>query len=106
MPTGPMYMRPWHELMDLVKRGDRFLRPWAPPAEIGCAMVLTLVRNGNGRLNVRCRCMAGTVNTPRQRYYNYDALGEAADITAARELWDAHLADKGEDHGASRSNGA
>ena len=69
-------------------------------------MVLTLARNGNGLLNVRCECMAGTVNKPRPRYYNYDALGERLTFSQARDLWAIHVADRalnpqGDDHASA-----
>jgi hypothetical protein len=70
-----------------------------PVAVLPCRMVLSLARNGNGLLNVRCECMAGTVNRPSSRYYNYDTLGESLTIDQARNLFEVHLAAKGEDHG-------
>lgn len=98
MPTGPMYLRPWRELIVLAKKSS-IMKPWGQPIELPCRMVLTLSRNGNGLLNVRCECMAGTVNKRPGRYYNYEPLGERLDFQQARDLWKAHLETKGEDHG-------
>jgi hypothetical protein len=91
-------LKSWDELMRNARRRMLYERP-RPPAQLPCRMVLTLARNGNGRLNVRCECMAGTVSRPRPRYYNYDTLGERLTFDQARELWRVHRNTKGEDHG-------
>ena len=97
MPAGQL--RPWDDLMKRVRHGSWGTRPWRKPEiVIPCVMVLSLARNGNGLLNVRCECMAGTVNKRPGRYYNYDTLGERLTFAQARDLYAAHLAAKGEDH--------
>lgn len=57
------------------------------------AMQLSHVRTaGNGhRVRVRCTCMAEYRNTSR-RYFNYDALADAANIEHARAVFTIHLA--------------
>lgn len=98
MPTGSTYMRPWNELIEMARKRAWSTRPWQPPRPLEHRMVLSLSRNGNGLLNVRCECMAGTVNKRPGRYYNYDTLGERLNFEQARDLYAAHLAAKGDDH--------
>lgn len=97
-------LRPWREVLRNARKRLEAGTRMKPVIELPCAMVLSLARNGNGLLNVRCHCMAGTVNKPRSRYYNYDPLGTARTIPQAREVWDAHVAAKGEDHGREQAN--
>lgn len=62
--------------------------PVRPPLAIPCELVLTFAPGTNGRqLNVRCRCMAGTVNIPRPRFWGYDPIGQASSIEQAKQLW-------------------
>ena len=88
---------PWPVLMQRARERIRAGYTMRPPAEFPCRIVLTLARNGNGLLNVRCECMAGTVNKPKSRFYNYDVLGRRLTLAEARELWEAHRLIKGED---------
>jgi hypothetical protein len=69
----------------------RFL---SPVKVFPCEMVLSFASGTNGRINVRCRCMAGTHRKPSRRYFNYDALGTAADLREIRALWSQHCADR------------
>jgi len=63
-----------------------------PLAVIPCELVTSMQHGSNGKvLNVRCRCMAGTIKAPAARYYNYDMLGEAKSLAEARLLWDDHV---------------
>jgi hypothetical protein len=91
-------LKPWSELLDNARSRIRAGVQMRPVAELPCRMVLSLARNGNGLVNVRCECMAGTVNRPRPRYYNYDTLGERITFAQARELWEDHKLTKGDDH--------
>lgn len=104
MPAGDLL--PWDTLMSRVQARTWGTRPWSKPVvELPCRMVLSLARNGNGLLNVRCECMAGTVRKRPGRYYNYDPLGTALTFPEARVVFDAHLASKGDDHGQHREAG-
>ena len=61
-----------------------------PAAAIPCAITVTGKHGTNGRLlNVRCRCQAGTRTVPRERFFGYDPIGEAATIAEAAVLWRA-----------------
>lgn len=54
-------------------------------------MVLTGVRNSNGRLlRVRCKCMA-EYRDVSDRYYNYDTLATVDSLPAAVEAYRGHL---------------
>jgi hypothetical protein len=68
--------------------------PSRPAVVLPCEIVLTHKRSSNGRLVVRCRCMAQTVNEPRPRFYAYDPLGEATSLPEALELWRKHRESK------------
>lgn len=99
-------LRPWPELMRAAKR--RLEHEQAKPVlRMPCRMVLSFTRNGNGLLTVRCECMAGTVNKPAARYYNYEHLGERLTFSQARDLWAIHVAAReleGDDHAGQQDN--
>lgn len=106
MTPAPRHpLRDWDLLLRNARRRGKF-ETMKPPIELPCRMVLTLARNGNGLVTVRCECMAGTVNRPRPRYYNYDTLGERLTFDQARDLWQAHRDAKGDDHGREEGAGA
>lgn len=98
-------LKPWRDVIGAARTRITAGYTMRPVMVTECRMVLTLAKGGNGLLNVRCRCMAGTVNSPSERYYNYDALGTARTIPEARALWNAHVSSKGEDHGEQHEAG-
>jgi hypothetical protein len=71
-------------------RGGELRQP-GPTTIMPCEVVLTCKPGSNGKiLLVRCRCQAQTQDTPRERYFNYDTLGEASSLAAAIALWKEH----------------
>jgi hypothetical protein len=70
--------------------------PEEPAAVIPCALAVTGKHGSNGKiLNVRCRCQAGTRKTPKERFFGYDLIGEAASLTEAAALWRSWHAERG-----------
>ena len=94
---------PWNELIKRAKRRIDIGYTMKPVYVGPCRMVITFTAGGNGAITLRCECMAGTVNAPRARYYNYDTLGEGLTWPEAQALWEVHRASKGDDHGEARS---
>ena len=82
----------WDQVIRAARKqyAERGPAPAGPAAAIPCALAVTGKRHANGKvLNVRCRCQAGTRKVPRERFFGYDPIGEAATIAEAAALWRA-----------------
>lgn len=90
MPSGALSS--WDDLIGQARgRARRRQGPQPEPAVVPCEIVLSMAKGSNGRvLNVRCRCMAGTVHVPSRRFVNYDLLGQASSLDEALWLWREH----------------
>jgi hypothetical protein len=90
VPPALPDIRPWPQILKILKNTVEAYGPvkdWPQPA-IPCQMVLTGAAGRGNTLRVRCLCMAQTVSAnPSPRFYNYDWIGEAADIPSALRLW-------------------